>query len=220
MDISVHQRGDVAVLVWNDDENRVNLDSLGRLHEILDELDAIDGPLGVVLTGQGKFFSNGLDLERFGTNPSEFGATLTELHRTIGRLLVYPAYCVAALNGHTFAAGALLSCAFDYRVMRSDRGYWCMNEAVIGLALDEKLWSILANRLPRSSAILAATTAHRFSGPDAHEHGIVEALAEERDLLDRAVGVAERYSTLNRKILGEHKRLIHGDEARFLGYAT
>jgi enoyl-CoA hydratase/carnithine racemase len=220
MDISVQQRGDVAVLVWNDDENRVNLDSLGRLHEILDELDAIDGPLGVVLTGQGKFFSNGLDLERFGTNPSEFGATLTELHRTIGRLLVYPAYCVAALNGHTFAAGALLSCAFDYRVMRSDRGYWCMNEAVIGLALDEKLWSILANRLPRSSAILAATTAHRFSGPDAHEHGIVEALAEERDLLDRAVGVAERYSTLNRKILGEHKRLIHGDEARFLGYAT
>jgi len=220
MDISVHQRGDVAVLVWNDDENRVNLDSLGRLHEILDELDAIDGPLGVVLTGQGKFFSNGLDLERFGTNPSEFGATLTELHRTIGRLLVYPAYCVAALNGHTFAAGALLSCAFDYRVMRSDRGYWCMNEAVIGLALDEKLWSILANRLPRSSAILAATTAHRFSGPDAHEHGIVEALAEERDLLDHAVGVAERYSTLNRKILGEHKRLIHGDEARFLGYAT
>jgi enoyl-CoA hydratase/carnithine racemase len=220
MDISVQQRGDVAVLVWNDDENRVNLDSLGRLHEILDELDAIDGPLGVVLTGQGKFFSNGLDLERFGTNPSEFGATLTELHRTIGRLLVYPAYCVAALNGHTFAAGALLSCAFDYRVMRSDRGYWCMNEAVIGLALDEKLWSILANRLPRSSAILAATTAHRFSGPDAHEHGIVEALAEERDLLDRAVGVAERYSTLNRKILGEHTRLIHGDEARFLGYAT
>jgi enoyl-CoA hydratase/carnithine racemase len=220
MDISVQQRGDVAVLVWNDDENRVNLDSLGRLHEILDELDAIDGPLGVVLTGQGKFFSNGLDLERFGTNPSEFGATLTELHRTIGRLLVYPAYCVAALNGHTFAAGALLSCAFDYRVMRSDRGYWCMNEAVIGLALDEKLWSILANRLPRSSAILAATTAHRFSGPDAHEHGIVEALAEERDLLDHAVGVAERYSTLNRKILGEHKRLIHGDEARFLGYAT
>ena len=90
-----------------------------------------------MLTGQGKFFSNGLDLERFGTNPSEFGATLTELHRTIGRLLVYPAYCVAALNGHTFAAGALLSCAFDYRVMRADRGYWCMNEAEIGLALDE-----------------------------------------------------------------------------------
>jgi enoyl-CoA hydratase/carnithine racemase len=220
MDISVQQRGDVAVLVWNEDENRVNLDSLGRLNEILDELDGLEGPLGVVLTGQGKFFSNGLDLERFGTNPSEFGATLTELHRTIGRLLVYPAYCVAALNGHTFAAGALLSCAFDYRVMRSDRGYWCMNEAAIGLALDEKLWSILTNRLPRATAIFAATTAHRFSGTDAHEHGIVEALAGESELLEHALGIAERYATLDRKILGEHKRLIHGDEARFLGYAT
>ncbi len=219
MDLSVQQRGAVAVVLWNDDENRVNLDSLGRLNEILDELDTLDGPLALVLTGQGKFFSNGLDLERFGTNPSEFGATLTELHRTIGRLLVYPAYCVAAVNGHTFAAGALLSCAFDYRVMRADRGYWCMNEAEIGLALDAALWSILANRLPRASAVFAATTAHRFSGPDALEYGIVEALASEHELLDHAVEVADRYATLDRKILGEHKRLIHGDEARFLGFA-
>jgi len=218
MDISVQRRGDVAVVLWNEEENRVNLDSLSRLNEILDELDALEGPLGVVLTGHGKFFSNGLDLERFGTNPSEFGATLSELHRTIGRLLVYPAYCVAALNGHTFAAGALLSCAFDYRVMRADRGYWCMNEAAIGLALDENLWSILANRLARSTAIFATTTAHRFSGPDALAHGIVEALASEEALLDAAVGVAERYATLDREILGQHKRLIHGDEARRLGY--
>ena len=132
MDISVQQRGAVAVLTWNEGENRVNLDSLGRLNEILDELERLEGPLGIVLTGQGKFFCNGLDLERFGSNPSEFGATLSELNRTIGRLLVFPAYSVAALNGHTFAAGALISCAFDYRVMRADRGYWCMNEAEIG----------------------------------------------------------------------------------------
>ena len=166
MGISVQQRGAVAVLTWNEGENRVNLDSLGRINEILDELSALEGPLGIVLTGQGKFFSNGLDLERFGSNPSEFAATLAELNRTIGRLLVYPAYSVAALNGHTFAAGALISCAFDYRVMRSDRGYWCMNEAEIGLALDQRLWSILEHRLPRPTAIAAATTAnfHRLFG--------------------------------------------------------
>jgi enoyl-CoA hydratase/carnithine racemase len=125
---------------------------------------------------------------------------------------------VAALNGHTFAAGALISCAFDYRVMRSDRGYWCMNEAEIGLALDARLWSILTNRLARPTAILAATTAHRFSGPDAHAYGIVESVVGEHEVLDHAIGVAERYATLDRKILGEHKRLIHGDEARLLGF--
>lgn len=218
MDISVSQEGPVAVLRWHEGENRINLDSLQRINSILDELETLSGPLAIVLTGEGKFFCNGLDLERFGANPAEFVSTLEEMNRTIGRILVFPAYTVAALNGHTFAGGALLSCAFDYRIMRSDRGFWCMNEAEIGLALDHRLWSILANRLPRQTAIVAATTAHRFSGPDARAHGIVEAVAGEDELLEHAIGVAERYATLDRKTLGVHKRLIHGDEAEYLGF--
>jgi enoyl-CoA hydratase/carnithine racemase len=218
MDISVTQEGPVAVITWNEGENRINLDSLQRLHEIVDELETLDGPLAIVLTGHGKFVCNGLDLERFAANPSEHGSTIDELNRLIGRLLVFPAYTVAALNGHTFAGGALISCAFDYRVMRADRGYWCMNEVEIGLPLNERLWSILENRLPRSTAIIAATTAHRFSGQDARAHGIVEAVASEDEVLGHAVGVADKYATLNRKVLGIHKRLIHGAEANRLGY--
>jgi enoyl-CoA hydratase/carnithine racemase len=218
MDISVTQEGAVAVIRWNEGENRINFDSLGRINEILDELEAIDGPFGLVFTGEGKFFSNGLDLERFGTELTELSDTIDDLNRTIGRLLVFPAYTVAALNGHTFAGGALISCAFDYRVMREDRGYWCMNEAEIGLPLNDDLFSILANRLPRATAVKAATTAHRFAGPDALAHGVVEAVASEEELLNHAMGVAARYSSLDRKTLGIHKRLIHGDEAKRLGF--
>jgi len=219
MDISVTQEGSVAVLTWNDGENRVNMDSLGRLNSILDELESLDGPLAIVLTGTGKFFSNGLDLERFGNDPDEFGATLRELERTIGRVLVYPAYTVAAINGHAFASGALISCAFDYRVMREDRGYWCMNEAEIGLALDDRLWSILVNRLPRATATVAATTARRFSGPDAKHFGIVEAIAAQDDVLGHALEVAESLSSLDRSTLARHKWLAHGDEATLLGFS-
>lgn len=220
MDISVTQEGPVAIITWNEGENRINLDSLHRLHEILDELDTIDGALGIVLTGRGKFFCNGLDLERFGANPAEYGSTIDDLNRLIGRLMVFPAYTVAALNGHTFAGGALISCGFDYRVMRADRGYWCMNEVEIGLPLNAQLWSILDHRLPRPVAIVAATTAHRYTGQDALDHGIVEAVTGEDEVLTHAIGVADRYATLNRKILGIHKRLIHGDEARLLGYVV
>ena len=155
---------------------------LSRINELLDELEAKDGELSVVLTGVGKFFSNGLDLARFGSNAEEFAATLAELKRTVGRLMLFPAYTVAALNGHVFAGGALMSCAFDYRVMREDRGYWCMNEAEIGLALDEQLWAIIHHRLPKATAIVAATTARRFGGPDALAAGIVEATAIEDDV--------------------------------------
>src|ERR1035437_3191540 len=218
MDISLRHEGSVAILTWNDGENRINADSLERLNALLDELQATSGPLAVVLTGAGKFFSNGLDLGRFGANPAEFTATLEELERTIARLFLFPAYTVAALNGHAFAGGALLSCAFDYRVMRGDRGYWCMNEAEIGLALDEKLWSIMSHRIPRATAIVAATTAHRFSGPDALRFGIVESVAGEADVLAHALVVAESMAHLDRPTLGVHKRLIHGAEAALLGF--
>ncbi|MHB1087657.1 MAG: enoyl-CoA hydratase/isomerase family protein [Acidimicrobiales bacterium] len=218
MDISVSHEGAVAVLRWHAGENRINLDSLQRINSILDGLEDQSGPLALVVTGDGKFFCNGLDLERFGSNPAEFSSTLDEMNRTIGRILVFPTYTVAALNGHTFAGGALLSCAFDQRIMRSDRGYWCMNEAEIGLALDQRLWSILANRLPRDTATFAATTAHRFAGPEALARGIVEELASEEGLLARAIEVAENYATLDRKTLATHKRLIHGDEAELLGF--
>lgn len=218
MDISLRHEGSVAILTWNDGENRINADSLERLNALFDELEATQGPLSVVLTGVGKFFSNGLDLARFGANPAEFTATVEELERTIGRLFLFPAYTVAAINGHCFAGGALLSCAFDYRVMRDDRGYWCMNEAEIGLMLDEKLWSILNHRLPKATATIAATTAKRFGGPDALHAGIVEAITSEDEVLRHAINVAERYVSLDRTAMSKHKYLAHGAEAKFLGF--
>jgi enoyl-CoA hydratase/carnithine racemase len=216
MDITLRDEGSVAIIAWNDGENRVNLDSLARLNSLFDELEDRSGPLAMVLTGTGKFFSNGLDLERFGSVPSEFGDTLVEAKRTIGRLLLLPAYTVAAINGHAFAMGALISLGFDSRLMREDRGYWCMNEAEIGLPLDEQLISILSHRLPAATATRAALTAERFGAPDALSAGIIEATASEDEVVTRAIALAERYASLDRKILAHHKVMIHGDEAAFL----
>jgi enoyl-CoA hydratase/carnithine racemase len=219
MDIALTRDGDVAVLTWNEGENRINHESLARLHEILDELETIEGPLAFVLTGHGKFFCNGLDLSSFEPFSPEYYATLVELRRTIGRILVFPAYSVAALNGHTFAGGALISCAFDYRVMREDRGYWCMNEVDIGLAVDAELWPVLTNRLPRATALHAVTTAHRFVGPEALARGIADELAGEDQVLARAVEVAQAASSIDKKALRYQKRVTHGDVARGLGFA-
>jgi enoyl-CoA hydratase/carnithine racemase len=218
MDIALTRDGDVAVLTWNEGENRINHESLARLNEILDELETIEGSLALVLTGHGKFFCNGLDLGSFEPFSPEYYATLAELRRTIGRILVFPAYSVAALNGHTFAGGALISCAFDYRVMREDRGYWCMNEVNIGLAVDAELWPVLTNRLPRATALHAVTTAHRYAGPEALVRGIADELAGEDRVLTRAVEVAQEASSIDKKAMRYQKRVTHGDVARGLGF--
>jgi enoyl-CoA hydratase/carnithine racemase len=217
MDISVTREGSVAVIRWDGGENRINVDSLARLNEVLDELESLEAPLAVVLTGTGKFFSNGLDLDGF-ADYDELVTTVAALCRLVGRLLVFPAYTVAAVNGHAFAAGALLSCAFDHRIMREDRGYWCMNEAEIGLELSEELWSILEHRLPRATAVTAITTARRFNGPDALRYGIVEEVASAVEVLERAVAHGQSLATLDRSTLAHHKRLAHGAEAASLGF--
>ena len=220
MQMSLTLEKSVALITWDDGENRINYDSLNCLHSLLDELEGVDGPLAIVWTGSGKFFSNGLDLERFGDNPIELRSTLELLHRTVARLLLFPAYSVAALNGHAFAGGALLSCAVDYRVMRDDRGYWCMNEADIGFPLDEKLTAILLNRLPRASAIDAMLTARRYSASEALSAGIVQEVATSSELVARALTVAEAMAMKNRTVLAEHKRIVYGEVASILGWPS
>src|SRR5690606_13886824 len=122
--IDIEREGDVAVVRWRDGEHRFNRASVDRWHEVLDELEATEGPLAVVIVGEGKFFSNGLDLDAFAADPEGAGAVVDDVHRLFGRLLLFPAYTVAALNGHTFAGGAMLACCADLRVMRQERGYW------------------------------------------------------------------------------------------------
>ncbi len=218
MGVTVSFSGEVAVITWDDGENRVNTDSLGALGAVLEELAGTTGPLALVLTGVGKFFSNGLDLERFGADPGEIDAALAQLHQVLSRLLTFPAYTVAALNGHTFAAGALLSCGFDYRVMRVDRGFWCMNELDIGLPLDEKLLAILAARLGRATLLEAILTARRYGGAEALSAGIVEETAEESALLERAIEVAAAMAGKDRGVLSVHKRLAFAETVRVLGH--
>ena len=80
MSIDIETRGDVRIVRWDDGENRVNVDSMTEWHAALDQLEEIEGPLAVVVIGSGKYFSNGLDLDRFAIEPDEAVPTVELLH--------------------------------------------------------------------------------------------------------------------------------------------
>jgi enoyl-CoA hydratase/carnithine racemase len=218
MILDVETRGAVRVLHWRDGENRCNSASMGRWHAVLGELETIDGPLALVVVGAGKYFSNGLDLDRFATQPHEASATVDGLHRLFGRLLLFPAYTVAAINGHAFAGGAMLTCACDLRVMRTDRGYWCLPEVDLGLPLTEGMKAVVAARLPIAAAADAMMTGRRYTAADALARGIVEHAAPEAEVLDRAVALAAEVAPKNRAVIAAHKRLLFGEAARICGW--
>ena len=193
--LEIERRGDVAVLRMVDGENRFNRTSIDRWHEVLGELEATAGPLAVVVTGDGKFFSNGLDLDWFGEHPEQAGGVVDDVHRLLGRLLVLPAYTVAAMNGHAFAGGAMLSCACDVRVMRDDRGYWCLPEVDLGMPFTDGMNALIPARVPPMTAHEAMVTGRRYSGADALAAGIVNEIAAEDQVLARAVDVAQSLSS-------------------------
>jgi Delta3-Delta2-enoyl-CoA isomerase len=205
--------GPVRVVHWDDGENRFHGESMAAWHDILDELEAVDGPLAVVAVGTGKFFSNGLDLDWISSAP-DASAFMAEVHRLLGRMLVFPAYTVAALNGHTFAAGAMLSSAFDHRIMRADRGYWCLPEVDLGLPLTPGMTATVTARLPAPAAADAMLTGRRYDANAALAIGIVDNVAPESEVLDRAIDAATAMAAKNRSVIAEHKHQLFGAASR------
>jgi enoyl-CoA hydratase/carnithine racemase len=218
MAIEMDQRGAVAILRWDDGENRINLASMAEWHAALDQLEQIEGPMAVVVTGTGKFFSNGLDLDRFTAAPDERAPTIRSAHLLLGRLLVFPAYTVAAINGHAFAAGAMVSACCDARVMRSDRGYWCLPEVDISLPFTEGMAAAATARLPAEAAHDAMITGRRYTAEEALALGIVTDTSDLARLLDLAIDLAAPMAGKDRRVIREHKRLLFGDAARRCGY--
>jgi enoyl-CoA hydratase/carnithine racemase len=209
--ITVEREGPVTVVrMHHADENRFHPDLLDALHGVLDELEAGDDPAALVLTGAGKFFSNGLDLDYMSSHGDEAEDVLARVHALFGRVLALPVPTVAAINGHVFAAGAMLALAFDDTVMREDRGYFCLPEADLGLVFTPGMNALITARLAPRIAHEAMVTARRYGGADALAAGVVSEVAPEDEVLSRAVLKAEELSGKPRHGLAGIKRGLYG----------
>lgn len=218
--LDIDRQGPVHVVRWSDGENRFNPTSLAALHGLLDALAGVEGPLAVVLTGDGKFFSNGLDLDWMGAHQDQAGVVVAEVHRLFRRVLALDAVTVAAVNGHCFAAGAMLATCFDWVVMREDRGFWCLPEADLGLPLTDQMFALLDAKLPKRSAQEAILTAHRYGGADAARLGLVHEAVADDQVLPRAVAVATELAGKDRRVTAVHKQQLFGAALEVLDRTT
>jgi enoyl-CoA hydratase/carnithine racemase len=71
--IELDREGDVFVLRMRDGENRFSLDWLDGVNAALDRVAATEGAVALVTTGDGKFYSNGMDLDWLATQPARAG---------------------------------------------------------------------------------------------------------------------------------------------------
>jgi len=189
--IALRREGEVFVLQLDDGENRFRDDSIAAWNAALDEVDAADGPKALVTVGTGKFYSNGLDLEwAMGNAGVDFGAYIAGVLAIYGRVLTLACPTVAAMNGHAFGAGGQVALAHDFRVMREDRGYFCMPEIDMKAPLHPGMTAILKARLPKQTLHEVVATGRRYGGADALAAGIVEHATPEDEVLARALAIA------------------------------
>ncbi|MFN2425062.1 MAG: enoyl-CoA hydratase-related protein [Candidatus Binatia bacterium] len=213
-ELDLTRDGDIFVLRMKSGENRFNPDFLAAMHGALDEVEASRGAAALVTTGEGKFYSNGLDLDWLSqqehADAMKFIGTVLAL---FARIVAFPMATAAACNGHVFAGGAMLALAHDWRVMRSDRGFFCLPELDLGMPLPVGMRSLIKEKLDPRVFRDTILTAGRFGAEDCVRLGIVDQAAAEADVLASTV---ERLRPLAGKSREAFKALKRGMYAELL----
>ncbi|MGY6501792.1 MAG: enoyl-CoA hydratase/isomerase family protein [Acidimicrobiales bacterium] len=194
----------VSVLTMRSGENRLNMDSVTALGDALAEAAVSGAPL--VVTGEGKFFSNGLDLEWLQGDGQAHGPDmLARLYVLLADLVVFPGVTVAAINGHAFGGGVMIAGACDFRLMRADRGYFCFPEVDLGMAMSDQFDALIKAKYPSGALWRALVTGHRYGGEEASEAGLVDGFSTEDKLLDRAIELAGAHADKDGAAVGRLK---------------
>jgi len=175
-------------------ENRFNPDFLRAMMDGLDEAEKDPEIRAIVVTGgDPKFFSNGLDLDWLTANGDDMDKVLGYLklvNDMFKRWTLYPKPTVAALNGHTFAAGLFMAAHIDFRFMREDRGWICMPEVDY--------------------------TGARLTGPEAVEIGFVERVYPVEALLPACIEFASMLGKKKTATYAKMKQCVREEIARIL----
>jgi enoyl-CoA hydratase/carnithine racemase len=208
---SLTREGDVFLLDLGDGESRFNADFLDALEACLDEVQAASAPRALVTTSTGKIFSNGLDLEWMGANQDQITSFVPRVHELLARVLELDVPCVAAIQGHAFAAGAMLAIAHDQRVMRADRGFFCLPEVDIRIPFTVGMNALITARLSPRAAHDAMSTGKRYGGLEALAAGIVEEAVEAKQVLPRAIELAGALAGKDPATFGTIKRRLYAD---------
>jgi len=199
----------IAILDLGDDENRFSPGFLDEFDAHLDEVVGA-GAQGLVTTGGGKFYTNGLDLDWLAANGEQTGWYVGRVQGMLARMLTLHVPTAAAVVGHAFGAGAMLALAHDFRVMRADRGFFCLPEVDIRIPFTPGMAALIQAKLAPQAAVASMTTGRRFGGDDAERLGLVDAVAAEGVVTPAAVDLLRPLAGKDPGTLGAIKQTMFG----------
>jgi enoyl-CoA hydratase/carnithine racemase len=192
----------VATVTFNrpDKLNALTFEAYADLRDLLAELPARGDVRVLLITGEGRGFSSGGDVEEIiGELQKLDTAELLEFTRMTGTVVKSMRECplpiIAAINGVAAGAGSVIALAADFRIMTRSASFAFLFTRV-GLSGADMGSAYL---LPRIVGLGHATEllmlGDKLDAQRAYEIGLATAVVDDDQLNERAAGLATRLAT-------------------------
>ena len=222
MVLEVECRESVAVVTLSAEaaRNAFNSDSMSEISKTLNKLMDDSAIRGIVLTGTGRFFCAGADIEEFqrSIEDGRIGPLVDDLtsilHPLQVRMRTDPTILIAAVNGAAAGGGLGLALACDARVAVADAK---LAAAFFKLGLSPDggttwlLPRLAGNQVTRRFFFNDET----WSGEEALEKGAVDEVVSQDELVNRAVELASDWGQWSKISRSGTKQLLDASTSTF-----
>jgi methylglutaconyl-CoA hydratase len=211
--LTVSHEDRIAIITLNRPEKR-NAVSFQLVEDLIAALAAIEKSESqvVIITGAGKAFCAGLDLEELksliGKSQEQNlkdSATMANLFRTI---YDFPKPTIAAVNGAAIAGGTGIAtmCDFTLAVPEAKFGYTEVKIGFVPAIVSSYLLFQVGHKIARDLLM----TARLFDAAQAHRYGLVNEIVPAENLMTRARELANVLLENSPSSVQATKRLING----------
>ncbi|TWI75604.1 enoyl-CoA hydratase/carnithine racemase [Desulfobotulus alkaliphilus] len=182
--------GIIIVTLSHGKTNSITRETMEKIAVIVDKANTDDSIKGIILTGEGKFFSSGFHLPTF-INFKDHADAVNFFEFEEEFLLnffVCKKPVISAMNGHTAAMGMIMAMASDYRLVTSHpKVKLGMSEIKLGLALTIAELEVMRFGLDTDKKFRDVMYFGEMISPEkALERGIVDEVLEADQLIPRA----------------------------------
>ncbi len=212
--MKVEQKGNIKIVTLNRPEalNAISSHLAKEFHRVLDEIKFDMETRVLIITGTGRSFCSGADLkERETYTPEERGRKIQEMNELVTSLfekietLEIPT--IAAVNGYALGGGMELAISCDMRVA-ADTAVFGFPEIDYGSYPGAGGPTMLPRRIPLGKAKLLLFTGRRISAEEAVKYDLVEELAPQDKVMEKALELAEEIAQHAPLALRELKKAI------------
>jgi enoyl-CoA hydratase len=204
------RRGAVAVLTVNRPKalNALDRATLHALGDAFEQVGNDDSARALVLTGEGRAFVAGADIEEMrGFTPTQAEAFSRLGHRVFAALEELPIPTIAAVNGYALGGGCELACACDW-IYASEKARFGQPEVNLGIIPGFGGTSRLARRVGLGWAKELVLTGEPIKADLAERVGLANRVFPPEELVDAAVRTGETIAAKGPLAVSQAKRVL------------